>query len=218
MRQAVRGEFSMALDSLASEKSGLMNQLSEVRLKLAELQSEHEAAEKQWKVRADEEATKIHARYVSEENVIGSNNPHWFFCATACFLSFFPLLFYIRILLYSRVKAAIHKKDEVICELQRNYDQALAECQHLETLLQRQTKNNYLNQSKPPGRKWSILYSDVFFVSCIYSSSMYNSVFVSISSSYSNVWLYTNSILRQDSVQSYNNTYTNKSPILDSWV
>ena len=48
---------------------------------------------------------------------------------------------------------------------------------------------------------------------------MYNfdySVFVSISSSYSNVWLYTNSILRQDSVQSYNNTYTNKSPILDS--
>lgn len=76
MRQAVRGEFSMALDSLASEKSGLMNQLSEVRLKLAELQSEHEAAEKQWKVRADEEATKIHARYVSEENVIGSNNPH----------------------------------------------------------------------------------------------------------------------------------------------
>ena len=55
--------------------------------------------------------------------------------------------------MYSRVKAAIHKKDEVICELQRNYDQALAECQHLETLLQRQTKNNYLNQSKPPGRK-----------------------------------------------------------------
>ena len=72
----MRGEFCMALDSLASEKSGLMNQLSEVRLKLAELQSEHEAAEKQWKVRADEEATKIHARYVSEENVIGSNNPH----------------------------------------------------------------------------------------------------------------------------------------------
>ena len=69
--------------------------------------------------------------------------------------------------MYSRVKAAIHKKDEVICELQRNYDQALAECQHLETLLQRQTKNNYLNQSKPPGRKWI-----VFFV-CIYSSDLY---------------------------------------------
>lgn len=70
--------------------------------------------------------------------------------------------------MYSRVKAAIHKKDEVICELQRNYDQALAECQHLETLLQRQTKNNYLNQSKPPGRKWKL----VFFV-CIYSSDLY---------------------------------------------
>ena len=64
VRQAVRGEFCMALDSLASEKSGLMNQLSEVRLKLAELQSEFEAAEKQYKARADQEAAKIHARYV----------------------------------------------------------------------------------------------------------------------------------------------------------
>ena len=68
VRQAVRGEFCMALDSLASEKSGLMNQLSEVRLKLAELQSEFEAAEKQYKARADEEAAKIHARYVWKRN------------------------------------------------------------------------------------------------------------------------------------------------------
>ena len=43
-----------------------------------------------------------------------------------------------------RVKAAIGKKEEVICELQRNYDQAMADCQHLETLLQRQTKQTYL--------------------------------------------------------------------------
>ena len=63
MREAVRGEFCMALDCLASEKSGLMNQLSEVRLKLAESQSDKEAAEKQWKVASDEEAAKIHARY-----------------------------------------------------------------------------------------------------------------------------------------------------------
>ena len=68
VRQAVRGEFCMALDCLASEKSGLMNQLSEVRLKLAELQSEFEAAEKQYKARADEEAAKIHARYVWKRN------------------------------------------------------------------------------------------------------------------------------------------------------
>ena len=62
MRQVVRGEFCMALDSLASEKSGLMNQLSEVRLKLAEAQSDREAAEKQWKIQADDEAAKIHTR------------------------------------------------------------------------------------------------------------------------------------------------------------
>ena len=101
--------------------------------------------------------------------------------------------------MYSRVKAAIHKKDEVICELQRNYDQALAECQHLETLLQRQTKNNYLNQSKPPGRKWEF---SVFLYVFIHPISMYN---------YYVVCFFTNSILRH-------NTYTNKSPILDSWV
>ena len=54
-----------------------------------------------------------------------------------------------------RVKAAIQKKEEKINELQSNYDRAMAECQHLETLLQRQTKQNYLsNTSKPrPGRK-----------------------------------------------------------------
>ena len=53
-----------------------------------------------------------------------------------------------------RVRAAISKKEEVIGELQRNYDRALTECQHLETLLERQTKQNYLGLGKPkPGRK-----------------------------------------------------------------
>ena len=62
MRAAVRGEFTVAMESLTSERGALMNQLSDVRLKLAEAQSEREAAEKQWKAHADEEAAKIHAR------------------------------------------------------------------------------------------------------------------------------------------------------------
>ena len=62
VRQAVRGEFSAAMESLTAERAALMNQLSEVRLKLAEVQSDREAAEKQWRVHADEEAARIHAR------------------------------------------------------------------------------------------------------------------------------------------------------------
>ena len=55
---------------------------------------------------------------------------------------------------YYRVRAAIDKKEETICELQRNCDQALGECQHLETLLARQTKQNYLgpNSGKPSSK------------------------------------------------------------------
>ena len=59
--------------------------------------------------------------------------------------------------LFFRVRAAIQKKEEKINELQSNYDRAITECNHLETLLQRQTKQTYLNTnntSKPrPGRK-----------------------------------------------------------------
>ena len=62
MRSAVRGEFTTAMESLSVERSALMNQLTEVRLKLAEAQSDREAAEKLWKAHAEEEAAKIHAR------------------------------------------------------------------------------------------------------------------------------------------------------------
>ena len=62
MRSAVRGEFTTAMEALASEKSALMSQLTEARLKLVEAQSDREAAEKQWKAHAEEEAAKIHAR------------------------------------------------------------------------------------------------------------------------------------------------------------
>ena len=48
---AARGEFTATMESLASERSALMNQLTEARLKLSEAQSEYEAAEKQWKTR-----------------------------------------------------------------------------------------------------------------------------------------------------------------------
>lgn len=64
MRQAVRGEFAVAMESLTMERGALMNQLSEVRLKLAEVQSEREADQKLWKAQADEEAAKIHTRFV----------------------------------------------------------------------------------------------------------------------------------------------------------
>ena len=50
------------MESLAAERTGLMNQVTEVRLKLAEAQSDREAAEKLWKAHAEEEAAKIHAR------------------------------------------------------------------------------------------------------------------------------------------------------------
>ena len=62
VRSAVRGEFTTAMESLAAERTGLMNQVTEVRLKLAEAQSDREAAEKLWKAHAEEEAAKIHAR------------------------------------------------------------------------------------------------------------------------------------------------------------
>ena len=59
---SARGEFTKTMESLASKHSALMNQLNEARLKLAEAQSEHEAAEKQWKSRVEEDSAKIHAR------------------------------------------------------------------------------------------------------------------------------------------------------------
>ncbi len=45
---------------------------------------------------------------------------------------------------FFRVKAAIERKDETIAELQRDQDRLTEECQHLETLLERATKNRYL--------------------------------------------------------------------------
>lgn len=63
VRQAVRGEFSAAMESLTNERSGLLNQMSELRVKLAEAQSEKEAAEKDWRTKSDDEAAKIHAKY-----------------------------------------------------------------------------------------------------------------------------------------------------------
>ena len=62
VRQAVRGEFSSALEGLTQERSNLLNQLSELRLRLAELQSEKETVERRWRMQAEEEAEKIHAK------------------------------------------------------------------------------------------------------------------------------------------------------------
>ena len=64
VRQAVRGEFTVAIDGLTTERSDLLNQMSDLRLKLAEAQSERDAAEKEWQVKAEDEAVKIHAKYV----------------------------------------------------------------------------------------------------------------------------------------------------------
>ena len=60
----MKGEFTTAMESLTEERTGLLNQMSAMRLKLAEAQSEKEAAERQWRSNAEEEATKIHAKYV----------------------------------------------------------------------------------------------------------------------------------------------------------
>ena len=50
------------MESLTEERTGLLNQMSEMRLKLAEARSEKEAAERQWRSNAEEEAAKIHAK------------------------------------------------------------------------------------------------------------------------------------------------------------
>lgn len=62
VRQAVRGEFSAALEGLTQERGTLLNQMSELRLRLAEMQSEKEIVERRWRLQAEEEAEKIHAK------------------------------------------------------------------------------------------------------------------------------------------------------------
>ena len=62
IRTVVRGEFSSALDGLTEERSSLLNQLSDMRLKLAEAHSEQESSEKRWRCQAEEEAERIHAK------------------------------------------------------------------------------------------------------------------------------------------------------------
>ena len=62
VRQSVRGEFESALEGLTQERSQLLNQVSELRLKLAESQSEKETVERRWRMQAEEEAEKIHAK------------------------------------------------------------------------------------------------------------------------------------------------------------
>ena len=62
VRQSVRGEFSAALEGLTQERGNLLNQLSDMRLKLAEIQSEKETVERRWRLQAEEEAEKIHSK------------------------------------------------------------------------------------------------------------------------------------------------------------
>lgn len=47
-----------------------------------------------------------------------------------------------------RVQRAIERKDEALVELRRNYERALEQCNHLETMLQLQTKNAYIRNLK----------------------------------------------------------------------
>lgn len=62
VRKSVRAEFASALDSLTLERTNLLAQISDLRLKLAEVQSERESAEKRWRCQAEEEAERIHAK------------------------------------------------------------------------------------------------------------------------------------------------------------
>ena len=66
----MRGEFASALDSLTEERTSLLTQLSDMRLKLAEAQSEQESSEKRWRCRAEEEAERIHSKYENAKNVL----------------------------------------------------------------------------------------------------------------------------------------------------
>ena len=62
---------------------------------------------------------------------------------------------------HARVREIIEKKEETIFKLLRYCDQATEKCQHLETLLERQTMQNYLGPkavklSNKLGRKYSL--------------------------------------------------------------
>jgi regulator of replication initiation timing len=62
VRRAVCGEFSSALESLSEERGNLLNELSDLRLRLAEVVSEKEAAEKDRRREVDAEVKEIHQR------------------------------------------------------------------------------------------------------------------------------------------------------------
>ena len=62
VRQSVRGEFASAIESLSQERGNLLNELSDLRLKLAELKSEKEAEEKERKREMEMEIEKIHVK------------------------------------------------------------------------------------------------------------------------------------------------------------
>ena len=62
IRQAVRGEFTTAMESLTSERSHLLQELSDLRLTLAEVKSAKESVEKTMKREAEMEVERIHTR------------------------------------------------------------------------------------------------------------------------------------------------------------
>ena len=47
-----------------------------------------------------------------------------------------------------RVRSAIERKEEAILELKKKYERVSDHCNHLETLLQRQTKEAYMKDVK----------------------------------------------------------------------
>lgn len=66
IRQAVRGEFTTAMESLTLERSQLLQELSDLRLALAEVKSAKESTEKTMKREAEVEVERIHTRQVQE--------------------------------------------------------------------------------------------------------------------------------------------------------
>ena len=47
-----------------------------------------------------------------------------------------------------RIRSAIERKEEIIVELKKKYERVSDHCNHLETFLQRQTKENYMKDVK----------------------------------------------------------------------
>ena len=65
-----------------------------------------------------------------------------------CSISIITVTYYLNILTHFRIRSAIERKEENILELKKKYERVSDHCNHLEALLQRQTKESYMKDVK----------------------------------------------------------------------